>query len=111
MGLWRWFRGLLSARRERKRAEQAERYFEPDQMRLPETQPVVPSQALRQLRPYPGRESLLDSNGETADPVAPSKLLISARLMAGLFFHDRCARIGGEAERCLGWAFSMISCR
>jgi len=33
MGLWRWFRGILSARREKKRLEQAERYFEPDQRR------------------------------------------------------------------------------
>ena len=33
MGLWRWFRGFLSARRDKKRAEQEERYFEPDQRR------------------------------------------------------------------------------
>jgi len=33
MGLWRWFRDLLRARREKKRAEQAERYFEPDERR------------------------------------------------------------------------------
>ena len=33
MGLWQWFRGFLKARRDQKRAEQAERYFEPDQRR------------------------------------------------------------------------------
>ena len=33
MGLWRWFRGFLSARRDKRRVEQAERYFEPDQRR------------------------------------------------------------------------------
>jgi len=33
MGLWQWFRGLLKARRDKKRAEQAERYFEPDHRR------------------------------------------------------------------------------
>jgi hypothetical protein len=33
MGLLGWLRGLLSARRDRKRAEQEERHFEPDQRR------------------------------------------------------------------------------
>ena len=33
MGLLGWLRGLLSARRDKKRAEEAERYFEPDQRR------------------------------------------------------------------------------
>jgi hypothetical protein len=32
-GLWRWFCGLLSARRDKRRVEQAERYFEPDHRR------------------------------------------------------------------------------
>ena len=33
MGLWQWCRGFLKARRDKKRAEQAERYFEPDHRR------------------------------------------------------------------------------
>ena len=60
MGLWRWFRGLLSARRDKKRAEQesdtSNQISAANSTSLPGAQPVVP----RRFRL--GRESLLHPN-------------------------------------------------